>query len=318
MARRACAGRRRKRRLLRLDGYAARVSKVEIIGPTSSLYLSQRLRLHYVDWGNEGAPPLLLIHGGKDHARNWDWVAREMRDEYRVIAPDLRGHGDSAWAVGGMYTIADFVLDVTQLVEALSLRDLTVVGHSLGGAVALHFAGIHPERVRRLVAIEGLGPPPAMEDRLSATPGWQRLRSWVESMQELARRTPRRYASIDEAAERMLDANSFLSPEQAHHLTVHGVARNEDGTFSWKFDNYVRGFGPTRFGFDEVRELWGRIECPVLLVRGTESWASDPARDGRIDAFRDARLANIDGAGHWVHHDRLDEFLRLLREFLTR
>ncbi len=71
---------------------------VEIIGPSSSFYISQRLKLHYVDWGNEGAPPLLLIHGGRDHARSWDWVARDLRRDYHVIAPDLRGHGDSAWA----------------------------------------------------------------------------------------------------------------------------------------------------------------------------------------------------------------------------
>ena len=82
----------------------------EIIGPASSYYVSQRLRLHFVDWGNEDKPPLLLVHGGRDHARSWDWVARELRDDYHVIAPDLRGHGDSAWAIGGHYTVQEFVL----------------------------------------------------------------------------------------------------------------------------------------------------------------------------------------------------------------
>src|SRR5262245_36986042 len=72
----------------------------QIVGPTSHWYVSQRLRLHYVDWGNESAPPLLLVHGGRDHCRNWDWVARELREEYHILAPDLRGHGDSQWLVG--------------------------------------------------------------------------------------------------------------------------------------------------------------------------------------------------------------------------
>ncbi len=286
-------------------------------GPSSSFYFSQRLRLHFVDWGNEAAPPLLLLHGGKDHARNWDWVARELRQGYRVIAPDLRGHGDSAWAIGGTYAIADFVLDVVQLVEALGCQRLTLVGHSLGGAIALHYAGLHPERVEKLVAIEGLGPSPSMLREIEATTGHERLARWVASMQQLARRSPRRYASIDEAAKRMREANAFLSAEQAHHLTVHGVARNEDGTFAWKFDNYVRAFSPTRFSSDEVRELWERIRCPVLLVRGEESWASDPLKDGRIAAFRDARLVNVPHAAHWVHHDQLDVFLRELRKFLA-
>ena len=121
----------------------------------------------------------------------------------------------------------------------------------------------------------------------------------------------------DPAAKRMLEMNAFLSEEQARHLTVHGVARNEDGTYSWKFDNYVRLFYPQRYDFAEVREIWGRIECPTLLMRGVESWASDPSVDGRMDAFRNARLENVPEAGHWVHHDRLDEFLRLVREFLA-
>ncbi|MGA3002432.1 MAG: alpha/beta fold hydrolase, partial [Acetobacteraceae bacterium] len=69
-----------------------------MLGPTSRIYFSQRLRLHYVDWGNPDAPPLLLVHGGRDHCRNWDWVATALQDEYHVIAPDLRGHGDSQWS----------------------------------------------------------------------------------------------------------------------------------------------------------------------------------------------------------------------------
>ncbi len=288
----------------------------EIIGPSSHFFVSQRLRLHYVDWGNESAPPLLLVHGGRDHARSWDWVARDLRAHFHVIAPDLRGHGDSAWAVGGLYSLSEFVLDLAQLVEALGVERAAIVGHSLGGAIALRYAGVFPERVTKLVAIEGLGPPPAMIERQRGKPAWERLGDWIDSMRDLARRDPRRYPSIEAAAKRMLEANSFLSPEQARHLTVHGVARNEDGSFGWKFDNYVRSFAPQRFDEEEARSLWARIACPTLLVRGTESWAGDPVEDGRIEPFQDARRVNIEGAAHWVHHDRLDEFLRVVRGFL--
>jgi pimeloyl-ACP methyl ester carboxylesterase len=291
---------------------------VEIVGPISRFYFSQRLRLHYVDWGNEEAPLLLLVHGGRDHARSWDWVARALRHEWHVVAPDLRGHGDSAWAIGSSYPLADFVFDIAQLLEALGGGPATIVAHSLGGAISLQYAGAFPEKVAKLVAIEGLGPPPEILAKWRGVPGWKRLRDWIGQMQNMAARQLRRYPSIDAAAKRMLEENPFLSEEQARHLTIHGVARNEDGTYTWKFDNYTRGFAPERFTEEEMIEMRRRITCPTLLVRGSESWTSDPEKDGRAAVFAHARSVTIEGAGHWVHHDRLDEFLRLVREFLAR
>lgn len=290
---------------------------MDVVGPTSHFHVSQRLRIHYVDWGNESAPTVVLVHGGRDHARNWDWVARDLRRDYHVIAPDLRGHGDSQWAIGGMYAVADFVLDIANLIEALGEREIYLVGHSLGGAISLMYSGIYPERVRKLVAIEGLGPPPAMLAKLRERPPSQRMREWIEQMRGLAARQPRRYATIEDASKRMRDENQFLSDEQARHLTIHSVNRNEDGTFSWKFDNYVRSFAPYRFDVEDMRALWARIECPTLLVRGADSWASDPAQDGRIQPFQKARLVNVPKAGHWVHHDQLEAFLAAVRGFLA-
>jgi len=291
-------------------------TRTEIIGPSSSYYISQRLRLHFVDWGNEDKPALLLVHGGKDHARSWDWVARELRDDYHVIVPDLRGHGDSAWAIGGHYTINEFVLDIAQLIETLDLHPVKIVAHSLGGAVSLQYTGVYPDRVSKLVAIEGLGPPPKVITELSNLPVYERIDAWIQQVRGLSTRTPKRYPSIDAAAERMQEENSFLSDEQARHLTVHGVARNEDGTFSWKFDNYTRAFFPQRWDAGEMSSILERISCPTLLVRGVESWAGDPSEDPRLPAFSDVQVANIEGAGHWVHHDRLEEFVALVRGFL--
>ena len=289
----------------------------QVIGPASQFYISQRLRLHYLDWGRPEKPLLLLIHGGRDHAHNWDWVARELRDEYHVVAPDLRGHGDSAWAIGGMYTQSDFVLDVVQLLGALDSFPVRIIGHSLGGAVSLHYSGTYPETVEKLVAIEGLGAPPEALDRMRGSGAWERMDSWISRMQDLAGRQPRRYPSQEEAMRRMKEANGHLSMEQARHLTIHGIARNEDGTYSWKFDNYVRALGPYQFSEEDLRTIWGRINSPTLLFRGTESWASDPEKDGRITAFQNARLENFEGAGHWVHHDRTEDFVEVVREFLA-
>ena len=119
-------------------------------GPTSHIYFSQRLRLHYVDWGNEGAPAMLLVHGGRDHCRNWDWVAQALKSDYHVIAPDLRGHGDSQWLVGGAYTTIDYVYDIAQLVRQTGLEDIVLVGHSMGGSVSLAYAACTPTRWQSL------------------------------------------------------------------------------------------------------------------------------------------------------------------------
>lgn len=289
--------------------------------PASHFYISQRLRLHYLDWGawrpdGSEKPLLLLVHGGRDHAHSWDWFAREFRDRYHVVAPDLRGHGDSAWSRGGMYSIADFVLDIAQLLEALDKFPVTIVSHSLGGMVSLQYTGTFPDRVKRIVAIEGLGPSPQLIAQQSEVTAADRMTRWVSDMQKLAGRSPRRYPTLQEAMDRMQEVNSFLSEEQARHLTVHGVARNEDGTYSWKFDNYVRAMAPVRFEAEDVQSLWQRIDCPTLLIRGTESWASDPEEDGRIQHFQNASLRNFEGAGHWVHHDRFEEFVGVVEDFL--
>ncbi len=287
-------------------------------GPASHTYYSQRLRLHYVDWGNEGAPPMLMVHGGRDHCRNWDWVAQAFRDDYHIIAPDLRGHGDSQWAIGGTYGLLDFVVDIAQLVHQKKLAPVTILAHSLGGNISLHYAGLYPEAVARIVAIEGLGPSPEMLRRRAAKPVQERLGKWVETLRGLSARLPRKYPTLEDALQRMREENPHLSAEQARHLTVHGSSQNEDGTYSWKFDNYVRAFSPVQLPQDETHALFGRISCPALLVRGTESWASDPVEDGRIRHFQNARAVNVEGAGHWVHHDQLDTFIGLTRDFLEQ
>jgi len=286
-------------------------------GPTSHIYFSQRLRLHYVDWGNEDAPPMLLVHGGRDHCRNWDWVAEALCDDYHIIAPDLRGHGDSQWMIGGGYNHVDYVYDIAQLLHQTKMNPVTIISHSLGGSIALMYAGLFPETVSKLISIEGMGPPPQMIKERINIPIEDRLTNWVADMRKAAGRIPRRYDSLEDAYERMQTENPHLSEAQARHLTIHGSNQNEDGTYSWKFDNYVRTFSPVGIPFEEQYKLHSRITCPTLLVRGTESWASDPEEDGRANHFQNVQVANVDGAGHWVHHDQLDVFLKHVREFLA-
>lgn len=285
-------------------------------GPTSHLYTSQRLRLHYLDWGNPDAPPLILLHGGRDHCRSWDWTARELAKDWHVITPDLRGHGDSAWSDVGNYSVRSFVYDLAQLIHQKKLAPVTLVGHSYGGAVTVRYAGIYPENVRKLVAIEGLGPSPTVLKERLGDPIKARMRRWIEAKRDLSSRLPRRYASIEEACARMRHANGYLSAQQAEHLTQHGISQNEDGTYSWKFDNYFRVMPPYDMPHSDVEALWQEITCPTLLLYGADSWASNPAKDGRAALLKTATVKEYEKAGHWLHHDQFERFIGDLKAFL--
>jgi pimeloyl-ACP methyl ester carboxylesterase len=287
-----------------------------MIEPSQNFYVSQRLGLHYLSWGDPAAPPVILVHGGRDHARAWDDVARVLAADRHVIVPDLRGHGDSQWADAGGYTMPCFLYDLAELIHQLGLAQVSLIGHSLGGNIALRTAGLYPEKVRRVISIEGLGPSPAMAQQIAATPIETRLRGWIDEQRRLAARKPRSYATFEDALARMQAQNPHLAAEQALHLTRHGVRQADDGSYVWKFDPYLRSWPPVDLARDDIRALWGRITCPVLLVYGSASWASNPGTDGRATHFRNPTVATVEGAGHWLHHDRLESFLELTQNFL--
>jgi pimeloyl-ACP methyl ester carboxylesterase len=115
----------------------------------------------------------------------------------------------------------------------------------------------------------------------------------------------------------MLEANPYLTQGMAEHLTLFGSNWNPDGSLTWKFDNYVRAFSPYGFNMEDAQEIWRQITCPTLLFRGLESWAIDPETDGRVHAIPNYRLINVPNAGHWVHHDQPDVFIRETRDFFA-
>ena len=183
--------------------------------PVSHYYYSDRLKLQFWDWGQNGLPPLLLVHGGLDHARNWDWVARAIREHFHVYAMDLRGHGNSAWAPGATYSLPEYVLDLATLVDLLH-PPVALMGHSLGGILTLLYAGLYPDRVRKVVAIEGLGLP--VSHRIHK-PAPERMRAWMDSVRKLEQRESRSYPGLEAAIARMQEANPHLSDDVARHLT---------------------------------------------------------------------------------------------------
>jgi pimeloyl-ACP methyl ester carboxylesterase len=237
-------------------------------------------------------------------------VAQRFRDRFHVIAVDLRGHGDSEWSPDGSYDQDAYLFDFAELVRSVADGERPrIIGHSLGGNIALRFAGIYPDKVAGLVCIEGLGRMPAHEAEIARQTIDERLRSWIDSKRALGKRRPRQHDSVEAAVEHMHKSNPHLSDEQVRHLTEHGLRPNGEDGFVWKFDPRVRAVSPVDLTTSELHHLWARITCPTLLAYGRESWASNPAEDGRLSRFGNARLVMFEGAGHWVHHDRLDRFV---------
>jgi pimeloyl-ACP methyl ester carboxylesterase len=280
--------------------------------PEARFYQSQGLRLHYTDWGNASAPPLILVHGGLDHSRSWDEVARALRANFHVIAPDLRGHGDSEWAKGSSYSQADHVYDLTVLIKSAGLEKAAIVGHSMGGMVSMIYAGAFPDQVSRLAVLDGVIRFPAQKLK----PVEVRIAEWVGDLDKTARRKIHRYASVADGAERMLARNARLTREQAMHLATHALKQDADGSFGWKFDPYLRARAPYRLSLEDHQALWSRIACPTLLVSGRDSFLPDPETLGVLNYFTQAELVKIEGAGHWLQHDKPAEVIGLLKTFL--
>src|SRR5450755_4621358 len=168
--------------------------------PVSHYFYSHRLKLQFWDWGSNGKPALILIHGTRDHARSWDGVARALREHYHVYALDLRGHGNSAWAPGALYSLSEHILDLTVFLDIVDEKHraqpvagklpadgglcapaypVHLVGHSLGAMVALYYSGVYPERVKKLVVIEGLGVGPHARPQ---KPAPERMQRWIEKV----------------------------------------------------------------------------------------------------------------------------------------
>ena len=284
------------------------------VNAASHIYFSQRLRLHYVDWGNADAPNMVMVHGMQDHCRTWDALVEEFVDDYHIVAPDLRGHGDSEWVKGAAYDYRDYVYDLHQLVDQAQLAPITLIGHSLGGAIAALFAGVYPEMVSRLIVVEGIGLWRAAQPQ---PPAAARIREWVSEVRRLSGRLPRRYDTLSDAYHRMQQANPQLSQEQALHLTTHGSNQNEDGSFSWKYDNYIHNFSSTSMTEEDIVSLWERITCPVLLVNADHGLEHRIGQDGSDAYFGDVRVRDVSGAGHWTYHDRHEEVVGYVREFVS-
>jgi esterase len=261
-------------------------------------------RFHYVEWGQPAGPPVVVLHGITGHARTWDVEARLLGARYRVLVLDQRGHGDTDPAADGDYSDAALLADLVAFVDALGLRRISLVALSLGGRVAINFAGSHPGRVERLVVVD-IGPEIAPVGRARVG--------------GLMANAPERFATVEEVVA-YLRANAPLYTEtMLRHRAQHAVRPLPNGGFTWKYDRTLRDMirqGRMRAPAD-LWPQWRAITCPTLLVRGELSDVlSKEIAKRMVDELPAARLAVVPGAGHTVPGDQPAAFQSLLHEFL--
>ena len=171
-----------------------------------------------------------------------------------------------------------------------------------------------PERVRKLVLVDGIGPSPGNFADWERQGSVVRSREWIERRRAVASKRPVRFATVEEAVARYATGNPHLSHEQAEHQARHGLRRFDDG-WGWKADPLVAVFPPEDFTA-ETSTVWEAIACPTLLFWGAKSWTTNPAADGRAAHFREQRVVVYQDAGHWLQHERANDFAAELRRFL--
>jgi len=261
-------------------------------------------RFHYTEWGAPTSPALVMLHGVTGHARTWDEEAAALATRYRVLALDQRGHGDSEPATDCDYTVAAMSADLRAFADALDLARVSIVGLSMGGRVAIAFAGQAQRRVDRLVIVD-IGP-----DISEA--GLLRVGT-------LMAKSPELFTSLGHALAFHRVANPLYTEAMLLHRVQHGTKPVEGG-FTWKYDRGLREAVRSGTWRDPVDlwPLWRDIACPILLVRGGDSDVLSVETAKRmLDENPNTRLAEVPGAGHTVPGDQPTAFRTLLDDFLA-
>jgi pimeloyl-ACP methyl ester carboxylesterase len=267
--------------------------------PREGFVTSSSVRLHYVEWGPASAPPLVLLHGIDRLARTFEPLAPHFAGRYRVIAMDLRGHGDSGWDPEGRYLVDDHVGDLEALVRALGLNRITLWGNSTGGRVVQVFAGRHADLVTAVIA-EDVGP--------------ERPRSIADAYARRVTAEENGWSSEAELLARMRETSPSTSDAVLQAYVRYGTRRRDDGRLVWKRDpNLVKGFVET--------ELWSdvrRITAPILYVLGGRSTIVPPATQEELRrALPAVTIVTMPGLGHYPSDEKPAEFVAIVDGFLN-
>jgi esterase len=265
---------------LAAEGAAAATSKwVQVNGTT----------LHYLEWGNEQSPPLLLLHPAPLNAHVWDRFGPAMAPHFRVLAPDARGFGDSAWS--DSYDGDVFLDDLRGLIDALGLKQPILCGNSMGGTLAYMYAGMHPDHVNRLIAVDtGPGEPPSPTPPAGGPPA------------RPAGPPPMSPGPFKSAAEARAAIPPVMGIAFAEEMVEHNLKRADDGTWTWKHDHArVMAAGARSLTDPRKWPTWNAVRCPTLVLRGERSPAlSKQAAERMVAGKENAILRVIPGASHFI------------------
>ena len=274
------------------------------------------LRYHVRRWPRAGAPKVFLFHGWMDVSASFQFLVDALRGDWDVYAPDWRGYGLTEWGKSDCYWFPDYIADLDFLLKEIQpQKPAHLVGHSLGGNVVALYAGIRPERVGKLVNLEGFGLPPTRPEQAP-----RRYKAWLDELDERPRLRP--YASFAELAERLRKNNPRLPAERAQFLAQYW-GREEGGGVVLRSDPAHKVINPLLYRYEEARACWQQVSAPVLWVEAAESdtlkrMKMDPAQQAeRRAAFPNLRHETVKQAGHMLHHDQPEAVARLIEEFLT-
>lgn len=259
-------------------------------------------------WGDPSASVLLMIHGFLDHGQSFQAMAERLCDRWQVVAPDMRGHGQSGWVgAGGNYHFADYYFDVaTVLRQVAGGRPVDLLGHSMGGMIACVIAALHPGVVRAVALLDGMGPHEGYVDETVP-----RLQRWIESLAapglggdaDERRRARRRMPSVEFAAGRLQAVNPRLTPERALQLATTGTEVVADGVV-WRHDPLHRTPSSRPFRGDEAGAIWQAIQQPVLSIYAAHSeWLPKNLWE-RHAQVRELLALTLPEAGHNLHHEK--------------
>ena len=258
------------------------------------------LRIHYLDWGSEGKPPLIMLHGIGRVAHTFDHIASHFVPNYHVMAVDMRGHGDSGWDPKGAYLVEDYAKDIEALAEQLQLRNITIWGNSTGGRVGQVFAGLHPELVAAVIS-EDVGPERPTQVAESVT-------------RQLKQEDEKGWVSEEELFAQLKSSNSRTPEDILRAYAHYGSKRRPDGRVIWKRDPAIgNGFVPT--------ELWRfvrQIKSPIIYVVGGRSTIVPVSTQEELKkALPQAQIVTIPGVGHYPSEENTQAFLAIVDKFLA-
>ncbi len=286
--------------------------------PSRSEFLTIRgRRLHVRLWGSDTAPMLVLLHGWCDVSASWQFVVDALEKDWRIVAPDWRGFGLSQWN-NDVYWFPDYIADLDAVLLHYSPTEpVRLVGHSLGGNAACIYAGIRPERIGRLLNLEGLG-----LRRYQAEEAPERYANWLDQLRD----TPsfRSYPDRAAFAARLQKENPRLGDDKACFLAAHLGEDDGAGGIRLAADPYHRWVNPIIYRVEEAMALWRRVTAPVLWVTAADSFVfkqlvvvdSADYRE-RIACFRDIREVAVEDCGHNLQHDQPERVARLIEEFFV-